>query len=178
MRIHHDKHHAAYIEKLNSALENHLEFKDKPIEEILKNISKVPENIRQTVINNGGGHANHSLFWEIMSPVKSDPQGKLFEGINKFFGSVDNFKEKFTESALSRFGSGWAWLVVKDGELVVTSYENQNSPLVYGEYPIFGVDVWEHAYYLRYQNRRLEYLQSFWNVVNWKKIGSIFEQFA
>lgn len=164
MQIHHDKHHATYVEKLNAALEKYQQLHSKDIEELLGDIRNVPEDIRTAVQNNGGGHHNHSLFWETMKPggAKEFP-----EVISKKFGSIDDFKYKFTEAAVSRFGSGWAWLV-KDGEgLEIYSTANQDSPLMEGKKPILGLDVWEHAYYLKYQNRRPEYIEAWWNVVNW-----------
>src|SRR5690606_6597066 len=158
MRIHHDKHHDTYVTKLNQALEGHPELQSKSIEDLLRGIDSVPESIRTAVRNNGGGHANHSLFWEIMSPNGGGaPSGALAAAINSAFGSFEKFKEEFTQAAANRFGSGWAWLVVdKDGKLAVTSTPNQDSPLMEGKTPILGLDVWEHAYYLKYQNRRPE----------------------
>ena len=175
MEIHHDKHHQGYVDKLNKALEDVSELEDKSIEELLKDIESVPEGIRGTVINNGGGHANHSLFWEILSPEKRECEGDLLMAINQKFGGLDNFKEKFTNAALTRFGSGWVWLIInKNNELEVLSTANQDSPLMDGLKPILGLDVWEHAYYLTYQNRRPEYVEAFWNLVNWKKVSEFF----
>jgi len=169
MEIHHDKHHATYVTNLNKAFESAPEFFGKPIESILREITTVPENIRTAVRNNGGGHANHTLFWEVLTPggLKS-PQGELLADLENTFGSLDAFKDKFSGAATTRFGSGWAWLVV-DGEkkLQVYSTANQDSPLMEGHTPILGLDVWEHAYYLNYQNRRPDYIKSFWSVVNW-----------
>ncbi|MFO8030342.1 MAG: superoxide dismutase [Cyclonatronaceae bacterium] len=171
MEIHHTKHHQTYVNKANDALNGH-PMADRPVEEVLKNIDSLNEDIRQAVINNAGGHANHSLFWEIMSPDGGgEPKGSVAEAIDKTFGSFDAFKEKFTNAATSRFGSGWAWLVVnKNRELEVISTPNQDSPLMKGMVPILGLDVWEHAYYLNYQNRRPDYIKAFWNVVNWDKV--------
>ncbi|PJF44138.1 MAG: superoxide dismutase [Phototrophicales bacterium] len=175
MEIHHDKHHAGYVSKLNSAIAG-TEWESKSIDEILRNINSVPEDIRVAVQNNGGGHANHSLFWEIMGPNGGgSPSGALAEAINAAFGSFDAFKEKFSNAAASRFGSGWAWLVVDDaGNLAVYSTANQDSPYMQGHTPILGLDVWEHAYYLNYQNRRPDYIAAFWNVVNWDAVAEKF----
>ncbi len=177
MRIHHDKHHDTYVTKLNQALEGHPELQSKSIEDLLRGIDSVPESIRTAVRNNGGGHANHSLFWEIMSPNGGGaPSGALADAINSAFGSFEKFKEEFTQAAANRFGSGWAWLVVdKDGKLAVTSTPNQDSPLMEGKTPILGLDVWEHAYYLKYQNRRPEYIAAWWNVVNWDAVAKRYE---
>ncbi len=173
MRIHHDKHHAAYVNKLNAALEQSAAHANQSIEDLLRNIDSVPESIRTAVRNNGGGHANHTLFWEIMTPGGSkEPTGELASAINSTFGSFDAFKEQFSNAAATRFGSGWAWLVVnKDGKLAVYSTANQDSPYMQGDTPILGLDVWEHAYYLKYQNRRPDYIAAFWNVVNWDKVA-------
>lgn len=172
MEIHHDKHHAGYVAKLNAALEE-TEFADIPVEELIANLSALPEDKRTAVQNNGGGHANHSLFWTILSPNGGgEPTGELADAINTTFGSFDAFKEQFEVAAATRFGSGWAWLVVDGGQLSVVSTANQDSPLMEGKTPILGLDVWEHAYYLHYQNRRPDYISSFWNVVNWKEVGS------
>jgi len=176
MQIHHTKHHQGYVDKLNKAIEG-TELEDWEIEEILKNIEKVEDKIRQAVINNGGGHANHSLFWQILSPEKTEPEGKLLEAINKKFDSLENFKIKFSEAATTRFGSGWAWLVLNEKkELQIISTPNQDSPLSQNKTPILGLDVWEHAYYLRYQNRRPEYIEAFWKIINWKKVSEFYEQ--
>jgi len=171
MEIHHGKHHQGYTNKLNAALEGH-EFASLPVEEVLKRIDEVPENIKQAVINNGGGYANHNLFWTIMSPNGGGaPEGELAEAIKKEFGSFDEFKENFSSTAAGQFGSGWGWLCVdKSGGLKVLSTANQDSPYMHGLTPILGVDVWEHAYYLHYQNRRPDYLSNFWNVVNWDQV--------
>ncbi len=172
MEIHHTKHHQGYINNLNSALEKYSEFHNLELEEILKNLNQLPEEIKIAVRNNGGGHYNHSLFWEIMKPNGGNkPAGKLAEAIENTFGSFENFKNLFSEVALKHFGSGWAWLVLTpQKELKVYSLPNQDSPLMNGDLPIMGLDVWEHAYYLKYQNRRNEYIQAWWNVVNWEKI--------
>lgn len=176
MEIHHDKHHGGYVQKLNAVLEG-TEFADLDIKEVLQRINEIPKDKRQIVINNGGGHANHSLFWEIMSPEKGgEPEGEIAEAINEKFGSFEKFKEEFTNAALNRFGSGWAWLIVNsEGELEVISTPNQDSPLMNNQTPILGLDVWEHAYYLRYLNRRNEYVAAWWNVVNWEKVNELFE---
>lgn len=171
MKIHHGKHHQGYTNKLNTALEGH-EFADLEIEEVLRRIDEVPADKKQAVINSGGGYANHNLFWKVMSPNGGgEPSGDLAKAINDKFGSFEKFKEKFSSTAASQFGSGWGWLCVDDsGELVVTSTANQDSPYMEGLTPILGVDVWEHAYYLNYQNRRPDYLDAFWNVVNWDQV--------
>jgi superoxide dismutase, Fe-Mn family len=176
MKIHHTKHHQGYTNKVNAALEGH-EFADLPIEEVLQRINEVPEDKRQAVINNGGGYANHKLFWEILSPNGGgQPSGKLVEDINKVFGSFDSFKEKFSSASAGQFGSGWGWLCVDgNGGLKVVSTPNQDSPYMNGLTPILGLDVWEHAYYLNYQNRRPDYIQAFWNVVNWDKVAENYE---
>ena len=172
MEIHHTKHHQAYINNLNSALEKYSEFHDLELEEILKKLNQLPEEIKTAVRNNGGGHYNHSLFWEIMKPNGGgEPKGKLKEEIEKNFGSFEEFKKLFSEIAIKHFGSGWCWLVLSsDKKLKVYSLLNQDTPLMNGDIPIMGIDVWEHAYYLKYQNRRAEYIEAWWNVVNWDKI--------
>ncbi len=172
MEIHHTKHHQGYINNLNSALEKYPEFHNLELEEILKNLNELPEEIRTAVRNNGGGHYNHSLFWEIMKPNGGgEPKGKLREEIEKNFGSFEEFKKLFSETAIKHFGSGWAWLVITtDKKLKVYSLLNQDNPLMNGDIPIMGLDVWEHAYYLKYQNRRAEYVEAWWHVVNWDKI--------
>ena len=172
MEIHHTKHHQGYTNKVNAALEGH-DFADLEIEEVLQRIDEVPGDIKQAVINNGGGYANHKLFWTILSPNGGGtPSGDLAEAINDTFGSFDDFKEEFSSAAGSRFGSGWAWLSVDgDGNLVVHSTANQDSPLMDGHTPILGIDVWEHAYYLHYQNRRPDYVAAFWNVINWDQVA-------
>ncbi|MCF6094387.1 superoxide dismutase [Microaerobacter geothermalis] len=173
MEIHHDRHHATYVNNLNAALEGHEELQNKSIEDLISDLNSVPEHIRTAVRNNGGGHANHSLFWEVMSPNGGGaPSGDLADAINSTFGSFDKFKEDFSKAAATRFGSGWAWLVVdKSGNLAVTSTPNQDSPLMEGNTPILGLDVWEHAYYLKYQNKRPDYISAFWNVVNWDEVS-------
>lgn len=173
MEIHHDKHHGTYVTNLNKALESAPDWQNKSIEEILKNINSVPEPIRTAVRNNGGGHANHSLFWNLLSPKGGGaPKGDIESVISSNFSSFDSFKEKFNAAATGRFGSGWAWLV-KDGsgKFEITSAANQDSPFMEGKTPIFGLDVWEHAYYLKYQNRRPEYINAWWNVVNWDEVN-------
>ncbi|EMI9085724.1 MULTISPECIES: superoxide dismutase [Mn] [unclassified Bacillus (in: firmicutes)] len=168
MNIHHTKHHNTYITNLNAALEGHAELADKSVEELVANLSEVPEAIRTAVRNNGGGHANHTFFWTILSPNGGgQPVGELATAIEAKFGSFDAFKEEFAKAGATRFGSGWAWLVVNNGELEVTSTPNQDSPLTEGKTPVIGLDVWEHAYYLNYQNRRPDYIGAFWNVVDW-----------
>lgn len=173
MSIHHDKHHAAYVNNLNAALEGKADLAGKSVEELISNLSAVPEDIRTAVRNNGGGHANHTLFWETMTPGGANtPSGELADAINAAFGSFDEFKKKFQDAGAKRFGSGWAWLVkTKDGKLDVISTANQDNPLMEGHQPILGNDVWEHAYYLKYQNRRPDYLAAWWNVVNWDKVA-------
>lgn len=175
MEIHHDKHHSAYIKKLNEALERHPEFFDKNINDILKNIKLIPEDIRQAVINHGGGHSNHALFWEILAKNKTKLSKELSEAINKKFGSFEDFKKKFSDTASSKFGSGWAWLVLNNKELEIISTSNQDSPLMNNQIPVLGLDVWEHAYYLKYQNKRPEYIEAFWNIVNWEKVSENFK---
>ncbi|MFB5283732.1 MULTISPECIES: superoxide dismutase SodA [Peribacillus] len=171
MNIHHTKHHNTYVTNLNAAIEGNEELQSKSIEELVANLDAVPEAIRTAVRNNGGGHANHSLFWTILTPNGSGaPAGELADAIAAKFGSFDAFKEEFAKAAATRFGSGWAWLVVNNGELEVTSTPNQDSPLSEGKTPILGLDVWEHAYYLNYQNRRPDYIGAFWNVVNWDEV--------
>ncbi|KPU53259.1 superoxide dismutase [Mn] [Bacillus wiedmannii] len=168
MNIHHTKHHNTYITNLNAALEGHAELADKSVEELVANLNEVPEAIRTAVRNNGGGHANHTFFWAILSPNGGgQPVGELATAIEAKFGSFDAFKEEFAKAGATRFGSGWAWLVVNNGELEVTSTPNQDSPLTEGKTPVVGLDVWEHAYYLNYQNRRPDYIGAFWNVVDW-----------
>ncbi len=176
MQIHHGKHHAAYVANLNKALENAPDLQKLSVEDLLKNITKVPEGIRQAVINNGGGHYNHTMFWNIMGPnAGGTPSGELGTAIASAFGSFDGFKEKLNNAGMTRFGSGWAWLVFnKDGKLEVISTANQDSPVMNGMKPVLGVDVWEHAYYLKYQNRRADYLNAWWNVVNWSAVADRF----
>jgi len=172
MNIHHTKHHNTYVTNLNNALEGNEELLSKTVEEVVSNLDAVPEAARTAVRNNGGGHANHSLFWQVISPNGGgEPTGELADAINSKFGGFEGFKEEFSKAATTRFGSGWAWLVVNNGALEVTSTPNQDSPLMEGKTPILGLDVWEHAYYLNYQNRRPEYIGAFWNVVNWEEVS-------
>jgi Fe-Mn family superoxide dismutase len=175
MRIHHDKHHGAYVNNLNAALEKHPDLQKKTVEELLRGINTVPEDIRTAVRNNGGGHSNHTMFWEIMGPGKGGAAtGAVGEAITSSFGSFDDFKQQFAKAAAGRFGSGWAWLIDAGGKLVIESTANQDSPLMEGKKPILGLDVWEHAYYLKYQNRRPEYIEAWWNVVNWDAVNARF----
>jgi Fe-Mn family superoxide dismutase len=177
MEIHHSKHHQGYVNKLNKALEGHDQLAQKPVEQLLNEIEDVPDEIMQDVINNGGGHANHSLFWTVMSPDGGgEPTGEVADMINDTFGDFASFKDEFNQAALGRFGSGWAWLIVDDGEMWVGSTANQDSPLLKGRTPILGLDVWEHAYYLHYQNRRGDYVKSWWDVVNWDEVNRRFKQ--
>jgi Fe-Mn family superoxide dismutase len=169
MEIHHTKHHQAYIDKLNAAIKD-TEWADTDVEELLRNFAKVPEDKKTPVKNHGGGHANHSLFWTILSPEGGEPSGELKKAIEDAFGGWDAFKEKFNAAATNQFGSGWAWLVVDGGKLDVIAKPNQDSPLMDGKTPILSLDVWEHAYYLKYQNKRPDYIAAFWNVVNWKEV--------
>ncbi|PAQ13322.1 superoxide dismutase SodA [Bacillus sp. FJAT-42315] len=177
MNIHHTKHHNTYVTKLNEALQGHDDLASKSVEELIADIDALPEAVRTAVRNNGGGHANHSLFWQLLSPNGGgEPTAELADAINSKFGSLDKFKDEFAAAAAGRFGSGWAWLVVNNGELEVTSTPNQDSPLMEGKTPILGLDVWEHAYYLNYQNRRPDYIQAFWNVVNWDEVAKRFNE--
>ncbi|MGQ0548802.1 MAG: superoxide dismutase [Armatimonadota bacterium] len=177
MRIHHDKHHGTYVTNLNKALESAANLASKTIEELLSNLDAIPENIRMAVRNNGGGHYNHTMFWEIMKPGGGALGGGLASAITSTFGSVDKLKEAVNAAGLARFGSGWAWLVLdKDGKLAVTSTPNQDTPLSAGQQPVLGVDVWEHAYYLKYQNRRADYLPAWWNVVNWTEVAARYDK--
>ncbi|MFD1394479.1 superoxide dismutase [Kroppenstedtia eburnea] len=179
MEIHHGRHHKTYVDKLNGALEGQAAaLQEMSVEDLMKNIDQVPESIRTAVRNNGGGHANHSLFWKILSPNGGgQPTGELATAIDSAFGSFEKFKEEFTNAAVGRFGSGWAWLVLgKDGSLAITSTPNQDNPLMEGLQPILGLDVWEHAYYLKYQNKRPDYIKAFWNVVNWDEVGKRYEE--
>jgi Fe-Mn family superoxide dismutase len=173
MEIHHTKHHAAYVNNLNAALEKYPELQNVSLESLLRHLNSVPEDIRTAVRNNGGGHANHSLFWTWMGPnAGGAPSGHLADAINQAFGSFDAFKDQFTKAAMARFGSGWAWLALTAfGKLIIYSTPNQDSPYMDGYTPILGLDVWEHAYYLKYQNRRAEYIQNWWNVVNWAVVA-------
>ncbi len=175
MEIHHGRHHKAYVDNLNAALVGHDALLALPVDQLMRQIAHVPEAIRQKVINNGGGHANHTFFWNIMSPNGGgEPTGNLASAINSTFGGLDNLKAKIKEAALGRFGSGWAWVVVDQGKLEITSTANQDTPLMVGKTPLLGVDVWEHAYYLRYQNKRADYVDAWWKVVNWKAIEERF----
>lgn len=175
MEIHHGKHHQAYITNLNNALAGNAELEAKSLEDLIANLDAVPEAIRTVVRNNGGGHANHSLFWITIGPGKGGaPTGALADAINAAFGSFDAFKEAFTKAATTRFGSGWAWLSLKDGKLAVGSLPNQDSPIMEGAKPLLGLDVWEHAYYLNYQNRRPDYIAAFWNIVDWDAVAARF----
>jgi len=172
MEIHYRKHHGGYVDKLNAALKDHGDLQSHTLADLLIDLSNLPEPIRSAVRNNGGGHANHSLFWTVMTPdATAGPTGELEKALRSSFGSVDEFRSRFHSAALDRFGSGWAWLAVKDGKLVVTSTPNQDSPIMNGLRPILGLDVWEHAYYLKYQNRRADYIQAWWNVVNWNQVA-------
>jgi superoxide dismutase, Fe-Mn family len=172
MQIHHGKHHQTYVNNLNAALEKHPQLQGKSIDELLRDINAVPEDIRTAVRNNGGGHANHTMFWEIMGPGSGGkPTGAMAEAIDSTFGGFDKFKDEFTKAATGRFGSGWAWLVDRNGTLSIESTANQDNPLMEGKKPIMGLDVWEHAYYLKYQNRRPDYISAWWNVVNWEAIN-------
>ncbi|WP_046173843.1 superoxide dismutase [Domibacillus indicus] len=176
MNIHHTKHHNTYVTNLNAALEGNEELLSKSVEEVIANLDAVPESARTAVRNNGGGHANHSLFWQLLSPNGGGaPSGKLADAIDSKFGSFDAFKEEFAKAGATRFGSGWAWLSVANGELELSSTPNQDSPIMEGKTPILGLDVWEHAYYLNYQNRRPDYIAAFWNVVNWDEVSKRYE---
>ncbi|MCR1945399.1 superoxide dismutase [Enterococcus gallinarum] len=175
MHLHHDKHHNTYVTNLNAAIEKHPELGEKSVEELLADFDSVPEDIKTAVRNNGGGHANHSFFWEILAPnAGGEPTGAIKEAIEETFGSFDDFKEEFKTAATGRFGSGWAWLVIKDDKLAITSTANQDSPLMDGQTPVLGLDVWEHAYYLKYKNVRPDYINAFWSVVNWDKVNDFY----
>jgi len=175
MRIHHDKHHGAYVNNLNAALEKHPELQNKSVDDLLKGINSVPEDIRTAVRNNGGGHANHTMFWEIMGPGKGGaPTGAIGDAIKSSFGDFDKFKTAMNDAGAKRFGSGWAWLIDAGGKLVVESSANQDSPIMEGKKPILGIDVWYHSYYLKYQNKRADYVEAWWNVVNWNAVGTRF----
>ncbi|MCH0002631.1 superoxide dismutase, partial [Enterococcus faecium] len=176
MHLHHDKHHNTYVTNLNSAIEKYPELGEKTIEELLSDMDAIPTDIKTAVRNNGGGHANHSFFWEIMAPnAGGEPTGEIKEAINEAFGDFSSFKEEFKKAAAGRFGSGWAWLVMENGKLAITSTANQDSPLMEGKTPILGLDVWEHAYYLKYKNVRPDYIAAFWNVINWDEVNKRFE---
>jgi Fe-Mn family superoxide dismutase len=175
MRIHHDKHHAAYVNNLNAAIEKHPELADKSVEDLITGINTVPEDIRTAVRNNGGGHINHTMFWEIMGPGKGgEPTGRVGDAIKSSFGDFEKFKTQMNDAGVKRFGSGWAWLIDAGGKLVIESTANQDSPLMEGKKPLLGIDVWEHAYYLKYQNRRPDYLAAWWSVVNWDAVNARF----
>lgn len=177
MEIHHDKHHAAYVNNLNAALEKHPELAKKTAEDLIRDLNGVPEAIRAAVRNNGGGHVNHTMFWNLMGPKGGgEPSGALGKAILETFGSLDAFKEKFNDAGVKRFGSGWVWLISSGGKLEIVSTANQDNPVSDGKYPVLGNDVWEHAYYLRYQNRRPDYLKAWWNVVNWAAVGQRFDK--
>src|SRR5438093_7596215 len=172
MQIHHGKHHAAYVNNLNAALEKHPDLQSKTAEDLIKNLSAVPEDVRTAVRNNGGGHVNHTMFWQVMGPGSGGaPTGAIAEAITGAFGSFDTFKEQMNKGGVGRFGSGWVWLVDNGGKLAIESTPNQDNPMMDGKKPIFGIDVWEHAYYLKYQNRRPDYIDAWWNVVNWNEIN-------
>lgn len=176
MHLHHDKHHNTYVTNLNGAIEKHPELGEKSVEELISDMDAIPEDIRTAVRNNGGGHANHSFFWEIMAPnAGGEPTGAIKTAIDEAFGSFDKMKEEFKTAATGRFGSGWAWLIIDGGKLAITSTPNQDSPLMDGKIPVLGLDVWEHAYYLKYKNVRPDYIAAFWNVVNWDKVNEHFE---
>ena len=175
MHLHHDKHHQTYVNNLNAAIEKHPEFFDKTVEELVAYLDRLPEDIRVAVRNNGGGHLNHTMFWEWLAPnAGGAPTGDIAAAIDEAFGSFDDFKAEFKAAATGRFGSGWAWLVVNNGKLEITSTPNQDSPLMDGQTPVLGLDVWEHAYYLKYKNVRPDYIEAFWNVVNWDKVNELF----
>ncbi len=178
MQLHHDKHHAAYVNNLNAALQSHTQFASLSIDELVRRINEVPESARAAVRNNGGGHYNHSMFWQIMGPNGGgQPSGELASAIQETFGSFEQFKAAFNDAGVKRFGSGWTWLVLdRNGKLSVMSTANQDSPLTEGHYPVMGNDVWEHAYYLKYQNRRPDYLNAWWNVVNWDEVARRYQQ--
>lgn len=174
MHLHHDRHHQTYVDNLNKALEGHTQLQAMSIEDLLQNLDQVPEDIRTKVRNNGGGHYNHSKFWQWMSPEGGEPSPELIEAINRDFGSLDDFKQKFADAATGRFGSGWVWLTHADGKLVISDSPNQDSPIMEGTSPILGLDVWEHAYYLKYQNKRADYVTNWWSVVNWNLVNQLF----
>jgi Fe-Mn family superoxide dismutase len=176
MRIHHDKHHAAYVNNLNAALEKHPQLQGKSVEDLVKGVNSLPEDIKGPVRNNGGGHINHTMFWEIMGPGKGgEPTGPVGDAIKSTFGDFEKFKTQMNDAGVKRFGSGWAWLIDAGGKLVIESSANQDSPLMEGKKPILGIDVWEHAYYLKYQNRRPDYLAAWWNVINWDAVNKRFK---
>ncbi|MEY8446035.1 superoxide dismutase [Enterococcus ratti] len=175
MHLHHDKHHHTYVANLNAAIEKYPELGEKTIEELMSDMNAIPNDIKTAVRNNGGGHVNHSFFWKIMAPnAGGEPTGAIKDAIDEAFGDFDTFKEEFNKAAASRFGSGWAWLVIEDGKLAITSTANQDSPLMEGKTPVLGLDVWEHSYYLKYKNVRPEYIKAFWHVVNWEEVNKRF----
>ena len=177
MKLHHDKHHQTYVTNLNGAIEKHPELGSKSPEELLKDLASIPEDVRKVVQNNGGGHVNHTMFWEIMAPhAGGEPTGDIQTQINSDFGSFEDFKKLFNETTAKQFGSGWGWLVFEGGKLKIVTTANQDSPLSQGLYPILGNDVWEHAYYLKYQNKRPDYLAAWWNTVNWQAVNTRFEK--
>jgi Fe-Mn family superoxide dismutase len=177
MRVHHDGHHGAYVKNLNAALEKHPELQKHSGIELLRNINSIPEDIRTAVRNNGGGHVNHTMFWDIMKPKGGGaPHGQIADALTGAFGNFETFKQKFMDAGIKQFGSGWVWVVSKGHQLEIISTPNQDSPWIQGYYPVFGNDVWEHAYYLKYQNRRNEYLQAWWNVINWEAINKRLEE--
>jgi Fe-Mn family superoxide dismutase len=171
MQLHHTKHHQTYVDKYNAMLETHAELADRPLEELMGSLDSLPKDVATVVRNHGGGHLNHSLFWESLSPSPMTPEGELAAALDKTFGSVEKFQEQLTAAATGHFGSGWAWLVSSAGELKIITTPNQDSPYLQGLTPLLGLDVWEHAYYLKYQNRRPEYIAAFWKVVNWSKVA-------
>ena len=177
MEIHYTKHHAGYVAKFNAAIEGHAELADKSAEELLADYESLPDAVRAAVVNNGGGHVNHTLFWQIMAPkAGGEPKGELADALKKEFGGFDAFKEQLSNAAATHFGSGWAWLTIdRAGKLQVSSTPNQNSPVMTGQTPLLGLDVWEHAYYLKYQNRRPDYIEAWWNVVNWDAVNQLFK---
>lgn len=176
MHLHHDKHHNTYVTNLNAAIDKYPELKDKTVEELVSNLDSLPEDIRTAVRNNGGGHVNHSFFWQVLAPnAGGEPTGAIKEAIDITFGSFEKLKEEFKVAATSRFGSGWAWLVINNGKLEVISTANQDSPLMDGKIPVLGLDVWEHAYYLNYKNVRPNYIDAFWNLVNWNQVNKMYE---
>jgi superoxide dismutase, Fe-Mn family len=178
MKLHHTKHHQTYIDKLNAAIKG-TDLENKDINEVLKDLNSVPEDIRTAVRNHGGGHSNHSMFWKIMAPnAGGEPSGSVADAIKETFGGFDKFKEEFTNAATTHFGSGWAWLAVDNGKLVVFSMPNQDTPISEGKIPILGLDLWEHAMYLKYQNRKPEYIEAWWNIVNWKQVEENYNQAA
>jgi Fe-Mn family superoxide dismutase len=179
MEIHHDKHHAAYVNNVNKALEGNTDLQKLSVEELIAHLDRVPENVRTAVRNNGGGHANHSLFWTTMKKGGGgEPKGALADAIKSTFGAIADFKTKFNQAATTRFGSGWAWLLIQNGKLAIDSTPNQDNPIMSGGKPVLGLDVWEHAYYLKYQNRRPDYIEAWWNVVNWDHVGEVYAKAA